>query len=228
MKIGGILDLSTIDFPGKLCSVVFLSTCPFRCPYCHNYELLFNWKEVGIEEIVKAVEGNYLVDGVCVTGGEPFHQDVLKLLEKLKEIKAVKVDTNGYYPERLKKALNFIDYVAIDLKTSPEKYSELTGKMDSWDRVEKSIEILSNSEVEWEIRTTAIPGIVWEEELKRIREVLDDLNVKTKLVLQQFRNEKVLDSNFKKIQPPSVKELKTLALKYGYNTVRSGEGEFKV
>ncbi len=224
MKIGGILDISTIDFPGKVCSVIFLSGCPFRCPYCHNYELLYEGENVSIEKIVKNIERNYLIDGVCITGGEPFMQDIEELAKELKDIGlAVKVDTNGYYPNKLEKALKYIDYIAIDVKTSPKKYPSLTGREDSWERVKKSLEILKDSNVEWEIRTTVVSGLVWIDELLEIRKYV---KANVNYILQQFRNEKVLDASLKKVRSPSIEELKNLAIKSGYDLVRCAEGEF--
>ncbi len=204
MLWGGILDLSTIDFPGKLCSVIFFAGCPFRCPYCQNHRLLSGGIKVGVDEIVETVRRNYLIDGVCLTGGEPLAQDLEELLELLRRLKdlglAVKIDTNGYYPEKLSKVLDLVDYVAMDFKTTPERYAELTGRGDSAERVLKSLEILANSGIEYEVRTTVVPTIIDGKEIEKISEVLSEFRVR-KYVLQQFRNEDVLDEKLRNVEP---------------------------
>ncbi len=204
MLLGGILDLSTIDFPGKLCSVVFFAGCPFRCPYCQNHELLKGGRRVGVDEIVAEIRRNFLIDGVCFTGGEPLMQNLDELKELIARLKdlglAVKIDTNGYYPDKLSKLLSLIDYVAMDFKTIPNRYPELTGKKDSTEKVLESLKILAESGIEFEIRTTVVPTIVDEAEIFEIAKILADFGVK-RYVLQQFRNENVLDEKFKHVEP---------------------------
>ncbi len=204
MLLGGILDLSTIDFPGKLCSVVFFAGCPFRCPYCQNHELLKGGRKAEVDDIVAEIRRNFLIDGVCFTGGEPLMQNLDELKELIKKLKnlglAVKIDTNGYYPDKLSELLQLIDYVAMDFKTIPERYPELTGKKDSAEKVLESLRILTESGIEFEIRTTVVPTIVDEAEIVEIAKILADFGVK-RYVLQQFRNENVLDERFKQIEP---------------------------
>ncbi len=230
IRMAGILDLSTIDFPGKLCSVLFLTGCPFRCPYCHNHPLIAaRGEERGAEEIVRALRENYLVDGVCITGGEPTMQDITGLVRALKEAGlAVKLDTNGYYPPRLKDLLEWVDYVAIDVKTTPEKYGELTGRKDAWQRVEESLEILSESGVDWEARTTVVPGLVWREEVQRIGEILRHYEPVV-YALQQFSNENPLDPQLKDVSPPTREELMEMARGVELRMeIRCREGTFRV
>ncbi len=204
MLWGGILDLSTVDFPGKLCSVIFFAGCPFRCLYCQNYRLLEGGMRVSVDEIVAEVKKNFLIDGVCFTGGEPLAQNLDELVELIRRLKdlglAVKVDTNGYYPERLSKILDLIDYVAMDFKTIPQKYPKLTGKKDSAEKVLESLKVLADSGVEYEVRTTVVPTIVDRKEIEGISKILSEFGVK-RYVLQQFRNEDVLDDSLKQIDP---------------------------
>ncbi len=204
MLWGGILDLSTVDFPGKLCSVIFFAGCPFRCPYCQNYRLLQGGMAIDVEGIVSEVRKNFLIDGVCFTGGEPLAQNLNELKELISKLKdlglAVKIDTNGYYPDRLAEVVGMIDYVAMDFKTTPENYAKLTGRMDSAERVLKSLEILANSGVEYEIRTTVVPTIIDRGEVEEISRILSEFGVR-RYVLQQFRNEDVLDERFKEVEP---------------------------
>jgi pyruvate formate lyase activating enzyme len=234
MLLGGILDLSTIDFPGKLCSVVFFAGCPFRCPYCQNYELLKGGTKVDVDAIVDKIRKNYLIDGVCFTGGEPLMQDLdelINLITKLKNLGfAVKIDTNGYYPDKLAKIVDLIDYVAIDVKTVPEKYPKLSGKSDSAERVLESLKILVESGIDFEARTTVVPTIVEEGDILGIAKLLTDLGVK-RYVLQQFRNEKVLDESLKDVEPfprDYLIELGKKAKEFGLEVVVRCEGEERV
>lgn len=204
MLWGGILDISTVDFPGKLCSVIFFAGCPFRCPYCQNYRLLEGGIEVSVDEIVAEVKKNFLIDGVCFTGGEPLAQNLDELTELINRLKdlgfAVKVDTNGYYPNKLAKILDLIDYVAMDIKTIPQRYAELTGKKDSAERVLESLRILVDSGVDYEIRTTVVPTIIDKAEIEEMAKLLSEFGVK-RFVLQQFRNEDVLDERLRWVEP---------------------------
>jgi len=215
MLIGGILDLSTIDFPGKLCSVIFLSGCPFRCPFCHNHELLNKGTKASVDDIVKKVSENYLIDGVCITGGEPLMQaeELLELCKKLKDVGfAVKLDTNGYYTKKLASVLEKVDYVAIDVKTTFEKYDRLVKCKGAAERVRKSVELLANSGIEFEARTTVVPTLVEEKDILKIAKFLSSVGVK-KYVLQQFRNENTLDKSLRKVKPPSKERLVEIAEK---------------
>jgi len=232
--IGGILDISTIDYPGKLCSVIFFAGCPFRCPYCQNYKLLKGGIKVDVNYIVDKIKKNYLIDGVCFTGGEPLMQEVDELLDLIKKVRdlgfSVKIDTNGYYPDKLAKIVDYVDYVAIDVKTVPKKYSKVTGKKNSAERVLKSLDILVESGINFEARTTVVPTIVDEKDISEIAKILSNIGVK-KYVLQQFRNEDVLDPSFKNIKPFSKDYLIYLgkvARKFNLEVIIRCEGEIKI
>jgi len=231
ISLAGILDISTIDFPGKLCSVVFLAGCPFRCPYCHNHQLIeMRGEEADTAEVAKKLGENYLIDGVCITGGEPTLQPgIVSLVREIKKVKlSVKLDTNGYYPDRLRDVLDYVDYVAIDVKTSPEKYQQLTGREDSWDRVEKSLKLLSKSGVMWEARTTVVPGLVWDE-VREIAELLREYKPGL-YALQQFNNENTLDPALRAVDVPSSEKMLELAklIKGLKVVVRCKDGNFEV
>lgn len=204
MKYGGILDLSTVDFPKKLCSVIFFVGCPFRCPYCQNHRLFYGGVDVKPEDIAKKIKSNYLIEGVCLTGGEPLLQDLDELERLITLLKdygfAVKLDTNGYYPEKLEKIVKHLDYVAMDFKTTEEKYPDVTGKKDSYEKFLQSLKILVDSGVEYEIRTTVVPTITDKEDLLKMGGVLREFGVK-RYVLQQYRNEDVYDKRFREIAP---------------------------
>ncbi|RLI85668.1 MAG: anaerobic ribonucleoside-triphosphate reductase activating protein [Archaeoglobales archaeon] len=204
MRYGGVLDLSTVDFPKRLCAVVFFVGCPFRCPYCQNHRLFSGGIEVKPEIIAREVVENYLIEGVCFTGGEPLMQNLNELVELIGILKDhsldVKIDTNGYYPDKLERVLDLIDYVAMDFKSIPDRYHEVTGRKDSAERVLKSLKILANSNVDYEIRTTVVPTLTDEHDLLRIAEILSSYGVR-RYVLQQFRNEDTFDPKFREINP---------------------------
>jgi len=164
MRIGGLQKMTLLDYPGKVACTVFLSGCNFRCPFCHNSGLLEGEQTLlPRQELMAFLEKRRgILDGVCITGGEPTLQPELPAL--LGEIKAmgfaVKLDTNGYRPEVLETLLNqkLLDYVAMDIKNSPQRYSETAGTEIAIDRIESSIRLLLQGSVDYEFRTTvAVP-----------------------------------------------------------------------
>ncbi len=166
INIKGYQKLTLLDYPGKVACTVFTGGCNLRCPFCHNAGIVRD--PTGTDGIYEELM-NYLskrkgiIDGVCVTGGEPLLQP--HLAEFLKELKAlgysVKVDTNGSLPERLSEILDagLADYVAMDIKSSPEGYAKAGGCDIPFTTFAKSMEIIRASGVEYEFRTTAAKGI---------------------------------------------------------------------
>lgn len=164
MKIHGLQKMTLLDFPGRVACTVFLGGCDFRCPFCHNFELVDGTaKPVMVEEdllaFLKKRQG--LLDGVAFTGGEPcLHKDLPELMKKIRSLGfAVKLDTNGYHPDLLRTILaeGLIDYAAMDIKNSPAKYA-LTCGLDEMDLtpVRESIRLLMNSGIDYEFRTTVV------------------------------------------------------------------------
>ena len=161
MKIVGIQKLTLLDYPGKVACTVFLNGCNFRCPYCHNAELLGDAEEVmtvaGLLAFLRKRQG--ILDGVCITGGEPtLHPELPALLGEVRALGyAVKLDTNGYRPEILEAVLDqgLVDYVAMDLKNGPEDYAETVGLAQvELAKIRQSIRLLMDSPVDFELRTT--------------------------------------------------------------------------
>lgn len=156
--------MTLLDWPGKVACTVFLEGCDLRCPYCHNSELLLAGSVPGIreEELLSFLEKRKgLLDGVCVTGGEALlWPDFPFLLEKIKAIGyPVKLDTNGTHPEKLKMLFRegLIDYVAMDIKNSPEKYGVTAGKPDlDLEPVRESVSWLLEEHTDYEFRTTVV------------------------------------------------------------------------
>ena len=161
MKIVGIQKLTLLDYPGKVACTVFLNGCNFRCPYCHNAELLGDTDEVmtvaGLLAFLRKRQG--ILEGVCITGGEPtLHPELPALLGEVRALGyAVKLDTNGYRPEILEAVLDqgLVDYVAMDLKNGPEGYAETVGLAQvELAKIRQSIRLLMDSPVDFELRTT--------------------------------------------------------------------------
>ena len=165
MIIYGLQKLSLLDYPGKTACTFFTGGCNFRCPYCHNASLV-----VGLDEIEPIDTEEFfaflnkrknILDGVCVTGGEPLLQpDIEDFITRIKNIGySVKLDTNGSYPEKLRSLSEkeLVDYVAMDIKNSPEKYSLTIGtdKVD-FSKINESVSFLLNSDVDYEFRTTVV------------------------------------------------------------------------
>ncbi|BAW30833.1 MAG TPA: anaerobic ribonucleoside-triphosphate reductase activating protein [Methanothermobacter sp.] len=210
MDIGGY-NISTIDFPGTPSLVIFFAGCPIRCPYCHNPELIEGGMKVSLEDIKKKIsESKELVDGVVISGGEPLMQidGLEKVLEFSKSLNLkTKLDTNGYWPEYIKRIKGLVDYVALDVKAPFEKYKKLFG-FDGI-RVQESMEILSRSDIFIECRTTYVPGFLKPEDIIRIASQVN-CNL---YVIQQFRNNMVLDPKFRDVDPPSPSILRDIAKK---------------
>ena len=207
MKIGGLQKMTLIDYPGKVACTVFTVGCNFRCPFCYNSELVFpekNTPTTSEEEFFNFLNKRKgLLDGVCVTGGEPtIHQDLLEFIQKIKDLKfLVKLDTNGTNPETLKQLLNknLLDYIAMDIKSSVNGYKKAVGTEVDMENIKKSIKLIMNSGIEYEFRTTVVPGIHSKED---ILEIAKEIKGAKKYYLQQFRPDaKMIDQKLRKVDP---------------------------
>jgi pyruvate formate lyase activating enzyme len=213
MEIKGFIDVSFVDWDGKISSVIFLPNCNFRCPFCHNLNLVFNPEKLDtipfgyIEDQLNKQRG--WTDGVCITGGEPtLHSDLPELCSQLKKMDfLVKVDTNGTNPSMLKKLINngLIDYVAMDIKAplTVEKYSKATGVNTEklLEEVKESVEILLGSIMDYEFRTTVVPTLHEKEDIKQICHNLIGCK---KYVLQKFDvslGKETINPKFIKLKP---------------------------
>ncbi|MCF0140901.1 MAG: anaerobic ribonucleoside-triphosphate reductase activating protein [Mogibacterium sp.] len=164
MKIQGLQKMTLLDFPGKVACTVFLGGCDFRCPFCHNSDILSMDSEALLDdvELMDFLEKRKnLLEGVAITGGEPLlRKDIEDLLVKIKELGyLVKLDTNGNNPELLKRIVErkLVDYVAMDIKNSPERYAVTIGFEDfDLSKVEESKNFLLTGQVEYEFRTTVV------------------------------------------------------------------------
>ncbi len=164
MIIHGLQKLTLVDYPGKCACILFSGACNFRCPFCQNGSLVLspeNEPVIPDEEIFSFLEKRKrMLEGVVVTGGEPtINSDLIPFLGRIKEIGySVKLDTNGYMPKVLEDAVRsgFVDYVAMDIKTSLDEYSVLSGVKTDTERIEESIDFLLSGEVDYEFRTTVV------------------------------------------------------------------------
>lgn len=164
MKIVGLQKLTLLDYPGIVACTVFLNGCNFRCPFCHNSEL-FEGNEEAImseEELLEFLKNRKgILEGVCITGGEPtLHPELVLLLKKIREMGyKIKLDTNGYRPAVLREVVEagLIDYVAMDIKNAPEDYGWTAGiENPDLKKLEESIQYLVAGSVDYEFRTTVV------------------------------------------------------------------------
>ena len=207
MKIGGYQKLTLIDYPGKLAITVFTVGCNFRCPFCHNPELVISSQFVVHDDDEMEKEFfNFLkkrrgvLEGVCITGGEPTIQpDIINFIEKIKKLGYfVKLDTNGARPDVLKKIIDkkIVDFISMDIKSSWENYDKLAGVKTDMDRIDLSVDLIRNSQRDYEFRTTVVPGMHTEKDFEKIA---DWLKGAKKYCLQKYRDIKILDPKLKKI-----------------------------
>ena len=181
MVFHGFQKMTMLDFPGYVACTVFTPGCNFRCPFCHNSLLVtkVNENEIYSEDEILAYlrKRKGVIDGICISGGEPLmHDDIFDFVKKVKETgMLVKIDTNGSFPDKLKKLIDSgnIDYVAMDIKNCPEKYSVTTGIQDfDFSPVRKSVELLLEGRIACEFRTTVVKELHTPQDMVEIGELI--------------------------------------------------------
>ena len=213
MRIGGLQKLTLLDFPGQMACTVFLPGCNLRCPFCHNADLVLRGKELPTMSedeffsFLKSRQG--ILEGVCVTGGEPMlHPELPDFLKKIRDHGfLVKLDTNGTRPEVLRKLLTdgLLDYVAMDIKNSPDRYTETCGGAEVLDEVRRSAALLMESGLDYEFRTTVCKPLHTPEDLQAIGRWLTGAR---KYFLQQFvQSDHLIGGG---MTPPTEEEMKAL------------------
>ncbi|HPQ42853.1 MAG TPA: anaerobic ribonucleoside-triphosphate reductase activating protein [Syntrophales bacterium] len=203
MKIGDIQRFSLIDYPGKICATIFTQGCNFRCPYCHNPELVTPslYRETIEDDAVLSFldKRKGKLDAVNITGGEPLLQsDLIGYIRRIRSLGyAVKIDTNGSVPEVLKKLIddNLLEYVAMDIKAPIEKYERVTGCQIAPENITKSIRLIMDSGIDYEFRTTIVKSLLTTRDPESIGTLIQGAK---RYVLQRFVASKTLDSNFMK------------------------------
>ncbi|MBR3593256.1 MAG: anaerobic ribonucleoside-triphosphate reductase activating protein [Clostridia bacterium] len=181
MVIHGLQKMTVLDFPGKIACTVFTAGCNLRCGFCHNARLVTHPEadeRLDEQEVLSYIyKRKGMLDGVCITGGEPLLQpDIKQFIRKIKETGLLlKLDTNGCYPEKLRELLDekLVDYVAMDIKNSPEEYGKTVG-VENFDitPIKQSIEIIKASGVDYEFRTTVVRELHTKESLLAAAELI--------------------------------------------------------
>ncbi|MCM8771761.1 MAG: anaerobic ribonucleoside-triphosphate reductase activating protein [Candidatus Omnitrophica bacterium] len=215
MRIGAIQKTSLIEFPGLISCIVFTQGCNFRCHYCHNPELVLpeNFKEIIPEKDFFSFlqKRKKYLEGVCLTGGEPLIQsDIIEFVKKIKDMNfKVKIDTNGSNPEILEELLknNLIDYVSMDLKGPYEKYKLITGVDVDIEKIKNSVELIKNSNIDYEFRTTVVRTQISLEDFEKIGEIIKGAK---KYVLQRFIPSKLVNPEFLKEKTYSDEEFEKI------------------
>jgi len=216
VAIKGLEKFAPRDFPGYLASTVFLGGCNFRCPYCHNSDLVL--KPDSLPSFPMDFFLGFLdsrkdwIEAVCVTGGEPLlHEDLEVLLRLIKERDLlVKIDTNGSFPTRLEALMQeeLVDYVAMDVKAPLEKYADVANAPVSLRDIRNSISIIRQSNLPYLFRTTVVPGLVGGKDVQEISRLLEGARV---FQIQQFLPKNTLDKAFESKKPFSVEDVRTFA-----------------
>ncbi len=216
IKIGGLQKLTLLDYPSKLASTVFTSGCSFKCPFCHNKDLVFvpeNYSFLDVEDVISYLEKRKkILDGVCITGGEPLLQEgLLSFIERIKEMGyLVKLDTNGNDPKKLKEIVSsgLVDYVAMDVKNSKEKYCATVGLNEhvfDISRIEESISFLLEDTVDYEFRTTVVKEMHQKEDLLSIASWIKGAK---RYYLQQFvASENVIEQGWSAYNKEEMEDL---------------------
>lgn len=220
MVFGGFQKLTLLDYPGKVACILFTKGCNFYCPFCHNALLVKAGEEQNINEreILEYLEKRQgILEGVCVSGGEPLlHKELDSFLKKVKELGySVKLDTNGSFPQRLKDLVSegLIDYVAMDIKNSFEKYAVTSGceKINISD-IEKSIEYLLTGVIDYEFRTTVVEELHSVDDIEKISGRIKGAK---KYFLQNFVDSgNILGENLHPVSEENIEKMKNIALKY--------------
>ena len=214
MNVQGYQKLTLLDYPGRTACTVFTGGCNLRCPFCHNAGLVrtpLAGPNLTDEVLAYLAKRKGILDGVCVTGGEPLLQpDLVGFLQAVKEMGyAVKLDTNGMLPGRLAEVLatKLVDYVAMDIKSSPDGYPAATGTDADVSAVSDSLSILRDSGIPFELRTTAVRGIHTEADFDAIGRWIGDVPA---YFIQRFVDSgQLLGSGFDAFTPEEMERLLT-------------------
>ena len=216
VEIKGLEKFSSRDFPGHISSTVFLGGCTFRCPFCHNADLVLRPETIPIlaaDFFLSYLDGRKgWLEAVCFTGGEPLlHEDLEELIRVVRERGLlVKIDTNGSFPDRLEAllALGLVDWVAMDVKAPLERYREVTRSNVDLERIVRSADLLRDSGVKHMFRTTVVPGLVGKDDVIKIGEWL---NGAAHYVVQQFVPQTTIDPAYLAVKPFGRAELEEIA-----------------
>jgi pyruvate formate lyase activating enzyme len=227
MKIGGLQKVSLNDYPGKICATVFTQGCNFRCPYCHNPELVDPSQYGPVipeEEVISFLDKRRgKLEGVTVTGGEPtLQQDLETFLRELKNMRyLIKIDTNGSNPDILSTLIDrhLIDYIAMDIKGPLKRYEQITAVKGEMSLIKRSIQLVMTSGIEYEFRTTVVRSQLDVDDLVSMVQLIKGAPL---YVLQTFVAKKTLDNTFlseKSYAPDQLSAIRGILEKKGLRIV---------
>jgi len=216
VTVKGLEKFAPKDFPGFIASTVFLGGCNFRCPYCHNAELVLRPErlaDIPMEFFLAYLDSRKgWLEGICVTGGEPLLAEEIEIFLTVIKQRGllIKLDTNGSRPDRLESLLaeGLVDRIAMDIKAPLERYREVTGSRVNADDIARSASILRESGLPHLFRTTVVPGLIGVEDIEAIGRWLEGAAV---YQVQQFSPVGTLDAEYRRIKPYSRDEVKRLA-----------------
>ena len=216
LEIKVMTEPSYLDWEGKILTTLYLSNCNFQCPFCHNWELIETpekFDTIPIVEVMRHLRSNHdFLDGVCITGGEPtIYPELPKLIEQVKETGLrVKLDTNGTQLELLNELIEYglISYIAMDIKAPlDERYNKLAGVKVDMAALKKCIQLIMDSGLDYEFRTTVVPTLLTEDD---ILDMAKSLAGAKKYVLQQFVPKNARAKALRDIEPYDAKTMNTL------------------
>ena len=216
MHVKGWVKSTLVDYPEKVAASLFCGSCNFCCPNCHNPALVLNPQQVpdiSEKEIWALLEKRCgLLDGVVISGGEPTLQpDLAAFAARIREMGySVKLDTNGYRPMTLGALIDaeLVDYVAMDIKAPLDRYDEAAGVSIDADRIMQSIDLLLRCQVEYEFRTTVVPGLLGEADIASVARLIEGAQA---YYLQQFSPHNTLDPRMERVVPYSSQRLRAMS-----------------
>ena len=227
MFFAGFQKLTLLDYPEKVACILFTMGCNFRCPFCHNASLVRAEEKPQITEeevlaFLKKRKG--VMDGVCISGGEPLlYEELGDFIRKVKSLGySVKLDTNGSFPERLKSLVRegLVDYVAMDIKNSFDNYDKTTGIKTDLNNIKESIDFLMSGAVEYEFRTTLVKELHTYENMESIGKMIKGAK---RYFLQNFKDSgDVLCENMHPLTEDELENMEQIAKKYVPNTICRG------
>ncbi|MDD4244744.1 MAG: anaerobic ribonucleoside-triphosphate reductase activating protein [Candidatus Methanomethylophilaceae archaeon] len=207
MKISGFLKTTLLDWDGKVACTIYLAGCNFRCPYCHNRDLVLNpgeAEDIPLDGIMEYIKRNSdFLDGVVISGGEPtLNKDLPDLIKKLRKLGMdIKIDTNGTMPDVLDDLIGagMVDFIAMDIKAPLDgRYSSVTDVPVDVSDIRKSIRIIMDSGVDYEFRTTVVPVLIKPEGME---DIFKEIRGAKRYRLHQFRPKNCLDENLTVLDP---------------------------
>ena len=217
MNIGGFQEISLLDYPGKVATIIWTTGCNFRCPFCYNPDMVLDTTDhVPVDDFLAFLrQRTGKIDAVSISGGEPLLQkDISDFITRIKDLGfLVKIDTNGSFPTKLEGLIDkdLVDYVSMDVKSSKKNYAEITKISIDIDDIDQSIQLIKNKSPDYEFKTTVIPTYHRE---KDIIEIAKWIKGAKRYYLQQFKSDTaLLSSETASVKPYPIQVLKQMCEK---------------